>query len=97
MLDTGVTLLIHLICYKFNQNNMPTLKQRINITVSADTGWALKKLAKMHQVPIATKAGELLEQALELEEDLIWAEIAEKRSKEKVKYIPHEIVWKSIK
>ncbi|MEK7669509.1 MAG: hypothetical protein AAB350_02910 [Patescibacteria group bacterium] len=76
---------------------MPTLKQRINITVNADTGWALKKLARMYKMPIATKAGELLEQALEQEEDLIWAEIADKRSREKVKYIPHEIVWKSIK
>ncbi|KKQ78032.1 MAG: hypothetical protein A3A96_02970 [Candidatus Zambryskibacteria bacterium RIFCSPLOWO2_01_FULL_39_39] len=76
---------------------MPTLKQRISITVNTDTGLALKKLAKMHKMPVATKAGELLEQALELEEDLIWAEIADQRSREKAKYLSHEIVWKSVK
>ena len=48
-------------------------------------------------MPVATKAGELLEQALELEEDLIWAEIADQRSREKAKYLSHEIVWKSVK
>ena len=30
---------------------MPTLKQRISITVNTDTGLALKKLAKMHKMP----------------------------------------------
>ena len=76
---------------------MPTTKQRISITPSSDMEWALKKLAKRDNMPVSAKAAELLKEALELEEDLIWAEIADKRSNQKVKYIPHEIVWKSIK
>ena len=77
---------------------MPTTKERINITVDKDTSWAIKQLAKRDQVPASTKVRELVERALELEEDLICAEIADKRSKEKnVKYIPYEEVWKNIK
>ena len=45
---------------------MPTTKQRINITVNKETGWALKQLAKMHKVPLATKAGQMLQDALKL-------------------------------
>ena len=73
---------------------MPTLKQRINITVDADTGWALKKLAKMHKIPIATKAMEIIRDAIELQEDLIWAEIAESRASHKGPWIDHETFWK---
>ncbi len=77
---------------------MPTTKQRINITVDKDTGWAIKQLAKRDHMPTSAKVRELVKQALEFEEDLVWAEIADKRSKEKnVKYIPHEEVWKHIK
>lgn len=76
---------------------MPTTKQRINITPSPDMEWAIKKLAKRDKVSVSAKVVNLLEEALEIEEDLIWAEIAEQRSREKVKYIPHETVWKNLK
>lgn len=76
---------------------MPTTKDRINITVGKDTSWAIKQLAKRDRVPASTKVRELVEKAIELEEDLIWAEIADKRAKEKnVKYIDHDTFWKKV-
>jgi len=39
---------------------MPTTKKRINISVDRDTEWALKKLAKMYGVPVATKATDII-------------------------------------
>ena len=55
---------------------------------------ALKRLAKRDRVPIARKAAELINMALELEEDTILAQIAQSRLTQKVKYIPHKMVWK---
>lgn len=76
---------------------MPTTKQRINITVDKETDWALKQLAKIDKIPVATKVSQMLREALELQEDLILAEIADKRSKMKgVKYIDHDTFWKKV-
>lgn len=76
---------------------MPTTKQRINITVDGDTGSILKTLAKRDSLSVSAKVLELLEDALELEEDMALATIADSRSKGKVKYVSHEQAWKSIK
>ena len=76
---------------------MPTTKQRINVTVDKETGWALKHLAKMHNVPIATKTAEIIRDALDLQEDLILAEMVEGRMKDKnKKYIDHDTFWKKV-
>lgn len=62
-----------------------------------DTEWAIKYLAKMENIPVATKAGEMLRDALELQEDLILAEIANRRSRDKnAKYIDHDTFWKKV-
>ena len=76
---------------------MPTTKQRINVTVNQDMGWTIKTLAKRDKMPMSAKVAELLEDALELEEDLALAAIADARSKKKVKYIPFEQAWKGMK
>jgi len=73
---------------------MATTKQRINITADKHMELALKRLAKRDRVPIARKAAELINMALELEEDTILAQIAQSRLTQKVKYIPHKMVWK---
>jgi hypothetical protein len=73
------------------------LKQRINITADKEMQSAIKVLAKRDSMPISAKAAQLIRVALELEEDLILGEIATMRSKQRVKYIPHEVVWESIK
>jgi predicted DNA-binding protein len=73
---------------------MPTLKQRINITTNKETSFLLKKIAKRDGVPVATKAAQLLEDALEILEDRYFAAIAEERLGQKVKHIPHHLAWK---
>lgn len=73
---------------------MPTTKTRINISVPDGVKEALRKLAKRDRMPEATKAARLLEVALELEEDQIWNEIAEKRDSKGARFVPHAKVWK---
>lgn len=69
---------------------MPTLKKRINISVSESIEQALSLVAKRDQVPQATKAVHLLELALELEEDRIWNQIAEKRDTNDARFVSHK-------
>ncbi len=73
---------------------MATTKQRINISVTKETSEMLKALAKRDQEPVATKAGALLEFALELEEDRMLSAFAEERMKNfKGPWISREKVW----
>ena len=72
---------------------MPTSKKRINISVPKDTEEILELLAKRDKKPIATVALQLIETALEIEEDAVWAEIADERDQPGVKYISHEEMW----
>lgn len=73
---------------------MATTKQRINISVSKSTAQALARLAKRDQEPVATKAGALLEFALELEEDRMLSAIADERLKNyRGPWLSHEEVW----
>ena len=73
---------------------MSTVKSRINITAGRDIERALIKAAKRDQVPVATKAAELLRLGLEIEEDLILGQIAEERlADKKARYITHEQAW----
>ena len=78
---------------------MPTTKKRVNITVSNEIAEILKLLAKRDGMPEATKAGELLKKAIEIEEDEIWNMLAEERVTErktkKLKLIPYEDVFGS--
>lgn len=73
---------------------MATKKKRVNISVSKPVEEMLAALAKRDRVPQATKAAELLRMAIEIEEDAVWAEIAEKRLKTDTKRISHEEAWK---
>ena len=51
---------------------MPTTKTRISIAVPRETELYLQSLADRDSMPLATKARELLETALEIEEDAYW-------------------------
>lgn len=72
---------------------MATTKQRINITADSHIEKSLKMLAKRDKMPVSAKALALLRVALELEEDMVWAEIADRRSNSGP-YIDHEKFWK---
>ena len=73
---------------------MPTTKARINISLPNEVKEALSKLARRDCMPEATKAARLLEVALEVEEDLFWNQIAEKRDKKQTRFITHASAWK---
>jgi len=73
---------------------MATIKKRVNISIPKSTENALAKLAKRDQVPQATKAAELLQLAIELEEDRFLDNIAARREKEGGGLLSHEEVWK---
>lgn len=71
---------------------MPTKKRRINISLSEDLEFVIKKLAERDNVPEATKAVELIKIGIEVDEDEIWNELAEARAKN-AKYVSHEEAW----
>jgi len=73
---------------------MPTTKKRLNITLSDELAELIKLLSERDNVPLATKAAELLKKAVEEEEDEVLAMMAEERVKErklkKLDLIPFE-------
>jgi len=73
---------------------MTTTKKRINISVSKELDNMLGRLAKRDQVPQATKAEHLLRMALEIEEDQILDEIAQRRDTSKARFLSHPSVWR---
>ncbi|MDP2676204.1 MAG: hypothetical protein Q8O83_00770 [bacterium] len=73
---------------------MPTAKTRLNITLSPDMETAIRRLAERDKVPQASKAAELLRAALEIEEDLAWDKLAQKRDKRGAKFTSHKKAWK---
>lgn len=73
---------------------MATAKTRINISVSKTTRDILRALAKRDETPVASKVVDLLEEAIELEEDRYFAKIAEERLRNnKGKWLTHEEIW----
>lgn len=72
---------------------MPTLKKRINIIIPDGPLEILEALAKKDEVPVATKATELLQEMLEIHEDEILAQIAEGRDTPDAQYVSHEEAW----
>ena len=74
--------------------NKISTKKRINISVSEDINQILKQLARRDNVPVATKTLELLKEAIQIEEDVIWEKLAETRDTKGAKYLSHKEVWK---
>ena len=73
---------------------MATMKTRVNVSLPKEIKEALDQLAKRDQMPVATKAEHLLEIGLELEEDLVWDEIAAHRDNADAQFLTHEQVFK---
>ena len=72
---------------------MATDKKRVNVSLSKPTYKALSYLAKRDDVPFATKASFLIEEALELEEDIALEYHARQRKNGAVSPLSHEEVW----
>ena len=75
---------------------MPTTKSRINISVGKSTRAAIKAIAKREDIPVATAAARLIEEALEIEEDYYLSAIADERLKKPGKWLSHDEVWKHL-
>ncbi|OGL76238.1 hypothetical protein A3E96_03970 [Candidatus Uhrbacteria bacterium RIFCSPHIGHO2_12_FULL_46_13] len=73
---------------------MPTIKNRINLTVPRDLNLVLNRLAVRDDRSVSSKALELIERALELEEDIVLQKVAEDRDRKGVKYILHKSAWR---
>ncbi len=72
---------------------MPTAKKRINLSVDQDLYSDLEKLKKLKAAPsLSAIVLELTREALELQEDLYFAKVAEERKSEKK--LTHAQIWK---
>ena len=73
---------------------MPTAKKRINITVDDEMYEALELLSEKKQKSVSGTSLDLLEKAIELEEDFHFSKVADERLSKKQKRIPHTKAWK---
>ncbi|MEI7741147.1 MAG: hypothetical protein WCJ29_01430 [bacterium] len=73
---------------------MPTTKTRLALSLDYDLEKALEQVARKANVPVATKALELLREALEIQEDVLLAQLAEERMAGKIKWLKHDSIWK---
>ena len=72
---------------------MTTTKKRINVSLSPYLNVMLSRVAKRDNVPEATKAAHLLEMALEIEEDVIFDNIASTRDTKNARFLSHKQAW----
>ena len=76
---------------------MATTKPRLHISLSKPEEQFLAALAKRDQVPRATKASQLVRQAMEIEEDFALSKIATARDVPGVKWMSEKEFWKAAK
>ena len=73
---------------------MPSAKKRINLTVDNKTYSALETLSGRKGQKISTVSLNLIQQALELQEDIYFSKVADNRLSQKQKRISHDKAWK---
>ena len=72
---------------------MPTAKKRINLSVDDNLYQQLERLKNLKSAPsLSAIVLELTQEALELQEDLYFARIAEERAKDPT--VSHDKIWK---
>lgn len=72
---------------------MPTTKKRINLTVEEELFDELNRLSEKMHKPISTVSRELIQKALELEEDLYFSRIGDQRFEEAAERVSHDSAW----
>ena len=72
---------------------MPTAKKRTNITLPDELDGALNFMSRRDNVSKSTKAVQLIQIAIELDEDEVWNSLAECRDKKGAKFISHKNAW----
>lgn len=84
-------------CDTLSHHLMPTKKRRLNITLNKDAALFVKKIALRDDVPEATKVSQLVELALEMEEDMYLSKISDEiLEKSKGKTISHKEFWSRV-
>ena len=76
---------------------MPTKNPRIHVVLEKPLYQAVQSLARKEQISLSLKIRDLVREALETEEDLALAEIAQERDKnfKRVQALSHKQVWGS--
>lgn len=72
---------------------MPTTKKRLNVTLTPILENVLVLLAERDNVPLATKASELIQNAVEIEEDDVLNLVALQRDNKAAKFVSHAKAW----
>lgn len=74
---------------------MPTKNPRINVVLKMPLYKSIQHLAEKEGVSLSLKVRDLIQEALELEEDIALSELAEKREKtfSKARALKHSEVW----
>lgn len=75
---------------------MPTSKKRINICLTKEAALFLEKLSLRDDVPQATKAAQLLERGLEMEEDEYFSVVADRRAAKSAGWTAHKTFWSKV-
>lgn len=73
---------------------MPTAKRRISITPSDELYSALERLSLRRKCALSSLSLDLIEHALELEEDAHFSKLADSRLARSEPRIAHERAWK---
>lgn len=75
---------------------MPSSNPRINVVLEKPVYDNIERLAKRDGVSMSMKVRDIVKGALDIEEDIVLATIAEKREKtyRKAKALTHDDVWK---
>lgn len=73
---------------------MPTDNPRINVTLEPEYAGLIAMLAERDHISVSAKAKQLMLAALELEEDIYYSTLAEKREKQTKKWVSHKDAWK---
>jgi predicted DNA-binding protein len=73
---------------------MPTQNPRLNLTLNDEIMKALAALAKKSKQTVSAVAKDLLEDALEMQEDIHFSRIANERDTDKSKWISSKDFWK---
>ena len=75
-------------------NEMTTVNPRLNVTLSSEVARVLSKKAKQENVSLSKIAKDLIEAAMERDEDIYFSKIAEKRAASGEKKTKHaDIDW----
>ncbi len=72
---------------------MKRAQKTIEIAVSEETASILEELAKRDHVSLSRKTTELIELALQDDEDRILSKIANSRDIQGIKYLSHDEAW----